>query len=93
MSRAATARSLELEPIDRLEEKIKMLVSMISRLKADQSRAAEENARLARELEAARSRIADSEAGLAEVDALRMERETIRVRVSDMLHQLEGISL
>ena len=93
MSRVAAARSLELEPIDRLEEKIKMLVSMISRLKADQSRAAEENARLARELEAARSRIADSEAGLAEVDALRMERETIRVRVSDMLHQLEGISL
>jgi len=93
MSRAAAARSLELEPIDRLEEKIKMLVSMISRLKADQARAAEENARLARELEAARSRIADSEAGLAEVDALRMERETIRVRVSDMLSQLEGISL
>jgi len=93
MSRVAAARSLELEPIDRLEEKIKMLVSMISRLKADQGRAAEENARLARELEAARSRIADSEAGLAEVDALRMERETIRVRVSDMLHQLEGISL
>jgi len=93
MSRVAAARSLELEPIDRLEEKIKMLVSMISRLKADQARAAEENARLARELEAARSRIADSEAGLAEVDALRMERETIRVRVSDMLSQLEGISL
>jgi regulator of replication initiation timing len=93
MSRATAARSLELEPIDRLEEKIKMLVSMISRLKADQARAAEENTRLARELEAARSRIADSEAGLAEVDALRMERETIRVRVSDMLHQLEGISL
>jgi hypothetical protein len=38
-------------------------------------------------------RIADSEAGLAEVDALRMERESIRMRVSDMLQQLEGISL
>jgi regulator of replication initiation timing len=93
MSRTAAARSVELEPIDRLEEKIKMLVSMIGRLKADQARAAEENARLSRELEAARSRIADSEAGLAEVDALRMERESIRVRVTDMLQQLEGISL
>jgi regulator of replication initiation timing len=93
MSRAAAARSVEVEPIDRLEEKIKMLVSMISRLKADQARAVEENARLSRELEAARSRIADSEAGLAEVDALRMERESIRMRVSDMLQQLEGISL
>jgi regulator of replication initiation timing len=93
MSRTATARSVEVDPIDRLEEKIKLLVSMISRLKADQARAAEENARLSRELEAARSRIADSEAGLAEVDALRMERESIRVRVSDMLQQLEGINL
>jgi regulator of replication initiation timing len=93
MSRAATARSVELEPIDRLEEKIKMLVTMIGRLKADQARAAEENARLSRELDAARARIADSEAGLAEVDALRIERESIRVRVTDMLQQLEGISL
>jgi hypothetical protein len=37
--------------------------------------------------------MADSEAGLAEVAALRMERETIRGRVSDMLEQLEGLSL
>ena len=93
MSRTATARSVDVDPIDRLEEKIKLLVSMIGRLKADQARAAEENVRLSRELEAARSRIADSEAGLAEVDALRMERESIRVRVSDMLQQLEGINL
>jgi regulator of replication initiation timing len=93
MSRTATARSVELEPLDRLEEKVKMLVAMIGRLKADQSRAAEENARLSRELESARARIADSEAGLAEVATLRMERESIRGRVSDMLEQLEGLSL
>ena len=92
MSRAA-ARSIDLEPIDRLEEKLKMLVSMIGRLKAEQVRAADENARLARELEAAKARIADSETGLAEVAALRMERESIRGRVSDMLEQLEGLSL
>ena len=93
MSRVATARSVDFEPIDRLEEKINMLVSLIARLKADQARAAEENARLARDLESARARIADSEAGLAEVAALRIERETIRGRVSDMLDQLEGLSL
>ncbi len=93
MSRATAARSVEFEPIDRLEEKVKMLVAMIARLKADQARVAEENMRLARELEAARERIADSEAGLAEVNALRMERDSIRVRVSDMLQQLEGLSL
>jgi len=93
MSRATAARTVELEPIDRLEDKIKLLVDFIARLKADQARASEENARLSRELEAARARIADSEAGLAEVANLRMERETIRGRVSDMLEQLEGLSL
>jgi len=92
MSRAAT-RSVELEPIDRLEEKVKALISMIGRLKADQARAHEENMRLTRELEAARAIIAESEAGLAEVSALRSERETIRGRVSDMLEQLEALSL
>ena len=55
MSRTAAARSVDLEPIDRLEEKVKMLVAMIGRLKADQARAAEENARLSRELESARA--------------------------------------
>jgi len=73
MSRTAS-RSVDLEPIDRLEEKVKLLVSMIGRLKADVGRAAEENTRLARDLESARRQIADSEAGLAEVSALRMER-------------------
>jgi regulator of replication initiation timing len=92
MARVAS-RSVDLEPIDRLEEKVKMLVSMIGRLKADNARATEENARLSRELEAARTQLADSEAGLAEVTALRMERESIRGRVSDMLEQLEGLSL
>ncbi len=92
MSRTAT-RSTELEPIDRLEEKVKALVEMITRLKTDQSRASEENTRLSRELEAARARIADSEEGLAEMAALRTERETIRGRVTDMLDQLEGLSL
>ena len=93
MSRTAAARNVDLDPIDRLEDKVKALVVMIGRLKADQARAAEENARLSRELEAARAQIADTESGLAEVAMLRSERETIRGRVSEMLEQLEGLSL
>ena len=92
MSRTVS-RSVDLEPIDRLEEKVKTLVSMIAKLKTENARANDENTRLSRELEAVRAQLADSEAGLAEVTALRMERETIRGRVSDMLEQLEGLSL
>jgi regulator of replication initiation timing len=85
--------SAAIEPIDRLEEKIKVLVNMIGRLKGEQTRAAEENARLTRELEALRARVADAEGVSAEVSALREERDQIRARVSDMLQQLDALNL
>ena len=60
MAKTAT-RSVELEPIDRLEEKLKLLVGMVERMKAEQARAAEENQRLSRELDAMRARLASSD--------------------------------
>ena len=56
MAKTAT-RSVDLEPIDRLEEKVKLLVSLVERMKLEQARAAEENQRLARELDALRARL------------------------------------
>jgi len=87
------ARSVELEPIDRLEEKLKLLVSMVERMKADQTRAAEENQRLTRELDALRQRVASGEPLAAELSSLKEERDVIRTRVTDMLEQLEALSL
>jgi regulator of replication initiation timing len=92
MAKTAT-RSVDLEPIDRLEEKVKLLVGLVDRLKADQSRAADENQRLSRELDALRGRLAASEGVAAELSALKEERDVIRTRVSDMLEQLEALSL
>ncbi len=45
--------SVELEPIDRLEEKLKLLVNVVERLKTEQARAAEENQRLTAEVDLA----------------------------------------
>ena len=45
MAKQAFAQDVEFEPIDRLEEKVTLLVTMVARLRADQARAAEENAR------------------------------------------------
>ena len=92
MAMTAT-RSIEIEPIDRLEEKLKLLVGMVERMKAEQAKAAEENQRLARELDALRSRIAAGETFASEVSALREERELIRARVGEMLEQLEALNL
>jgi regulator of replication initiation timing len=92
MAKTAT-RSVELEPIDRLEEKLKLLVNMVERMKADQAHAAEENQRLSRELETMRARLATSEALASELSSLKEERDVIRTRVTDMLEQLEALSL
>ena len=87
------AQPVDLEPIDRLEEKVKRLVAVVDRMRAEQTRASEENLRLSRELDAARSRLADAEGRTSEVHALIEERDLIRSRVSDMLQQLEALNL
>jgi regulator of replication initiation timing len=92
MAKTAT-RSVDLEPIDRLEEKVKLLVGLVDRMKADQARAAEENQRLARELDAMRARLTASDGLANELSVLKEERDVIRTRVSDMLEQLEALSL
>jgi regulator of replication initiation timing len=90
---AKTGPTLDLEPIDRLEEKVKLLVSVVERLRGEQARMADDNARLARELDAAKARMADSEQATAELATLRTERDDVRTRVTDMLAQLESLNL
>jgi len=92
MVKTAT-RSVDLEPIDRLEEKMKLLVGMVDRMKTEQVRAAEENQRLSRELESMRTRIASSDGLANELSSLKEERDVIRTRVTEMLEQLEALNL
>jgi len=82
-----------LESIDRLEEKIKLLVNTIVRIKAEQVRAGEENAKLKGEIETLKARITTAEGAGAEVASLREERELIKGRVTEMLQQLDGLNL
>jgi regulator of replication initiation timing len=91
MAKQAVARTVDLEPIDRLEEKVKLLVSVVAQLRADHTKTLDENARLTQELESVRARLTDAEAATTELDALRDERDLIRSRVSEMLEQLEAI--
>ena len=86
-------RSVDFEPIDRLEEKVKLLVSLVERMKLETARAAEENQRLSHELDALRGRLASSEGVVTELSTLKEERDVIRTRVTDMLEQLEALSL
>ena len=90
-SSAARTSQSELDPIDRLEDKIKRLVDLIAQMRADQAASADANARLGQEITALRGRLADAESTTTEISALRDEREIIRTRVAEMLEQLEAI--
>jgi regulator of replication initiation timing len=82
-----------LESIDRLEEKIKLLVNTIVRIKGEQARVAEENGRLKSEIDGLKARINSAESAGVEVTTLREERDLIKSRVSDMLKQLDSLNL
>ena len=104
---AVAAQAVDLEAIDRLEQKLKQLVGVLHQTRADysrtndelartrtaQARAAEENTRLRAELDAAKGRLTDAEGAGAELSALRGEREHIRSRVDEMLKHIEGLNL
>ena len=91
MARQPGVRTTDFEPIDRLEEKIRLLVEMVTRLRGLHAQAAEDNARLAQENEVLRERLGSAQGHEAEVDTLRGERDAIRGRVAEMLSQLESI--
>jgi regulator of replication initiation timing len=86
-------RDVDLEPIDRLEEKVKMLVGMIDRLRADQTRAMDENTRLTREIDGLKARVNAADGLTGELTSLREERDLIRSRVDEMLTQIESLNL
>lgn len=88
-----TIRGVDLEPIERLEEKVKRLVEAMAALKQEHARAQEENRRLTREVETLAARLTDAEGTSAELTVLRDERDHIKQRVSSLLDQLDGLDL
>jgi hypothetical protein len=93
VAKAVATRSIDLDSIDRLEEKVKLLVGLVERLRASEGRLSDENGRLVRELDTALARLTASEGSGAEIEALREEREIIKSRVEDMLAQIEALNL
>lgn len=90
---AKTATTVDLQPIDRLEEKVKQLVQLVDRLRSENTRVADDNVRLMRELEAVKARVSEADTAGAELATLREERDVVRARVSDMLAQIDRLSL
>jgi regulator of replication initiation timing len=93
MAKALEDVSVDLRPVDRLEEKIKLLIHVLERSRQEQARLTEENLHLNRELDGLRVRLSEAESVAAEMKSLREERDVIRGRVAEMLEQLETLQL
>lgn len=87
------AVDIDVEPIERLAQKVKGLISVLERTRDELSQTTEDNVRLSREVEELRAQLASAERSEADATSLRKERDEIRARVSEMLDQLESISV
>ena len=86
-------QTIGIEPIERLEEKVRLLVSLLEKLRTDQSRLAEENRGLRMQVDQLEARLVEAESAGSEATALRQERDLVRSRVEEILGQLEGLQL
>jgi FtsZ-binding cell division protein ZapB len=90
---AKTERPADTEALDRLEDKVKLLVALVGRMRNEHAQTADALQRTTRELDDARLRLKEAEAAHAEMAALKDERETVRTRVSSLLAQIEDLNL
>ena len=88
-----TGAAVDLQPIDRLEDKVKQLDTLIDTLRAEKARAVDDAARLQQEVAAMKARLADGATASAEVSTLREERELIRTRVAQMIATIDRLKL
>ena len=87
------AAAVDVQPIDRLEEKVRQMVSVIDALRAEKAKAVEESARLQQEVASLRTRLAEGASATADLATLREERDLIRARVTQMISHIEKLNL
>ena len=90
---AKSAQSVEIDAIERLEEKVRKLVALVEEMRGERARLAAENRALSDEVGGLRKKLVDGEGAAAEVATLREERDQVRSRVKDMLAQIEALEL
>lgn len=83
----------DLAALDRLEQKVRLLVTEMGRLRAEHAKQAEDNRRLSGELDASLAKLADVEGATAEMAVLRRERDQVRSRVAGILEHLEALDI
>ena len=87
------AAVVDVQPIDRLEEKVRQMVSVIDTLRAEKAKAIEDSSRFQQEVASLKARLAEGATASAELATMREERDLIRARVTQMISQIDKLSL
>ena len=87
------AAAVDVQPIDRLEEKVRQMVSVIDTLRSEKATAIEESQRLQQEVASLKSRLAEGASASADLATMREERDLIRARVTQMISHIEKLNL
>jgi FtsZ-binding cell division protein ZapB len=91
MSNAVPA--VDLGVVERLDEKIRQLITLVERSRAEAAKLRADNERLNKDVDALQSQLVDAEGVATELQAMREERDQVRARVTDMLAQLDALQM
>ena len=90
---STTVTAADLGVVERLDEKIRQLITLVEKSRAESTRLRAENERLGKEVDALQAQLTDAQGVAVELKALRDERDRVRTRVEDMLAQLDALQM
>ncbi len=91
MSQTATAADLGV--VERLDEKIRQLITLVERSRVESTKLRADNDRLGKEVDALQAQLSDAAGVATELQVMREERDQVRTRVADMLSQLDALQM
>lgn len=91
MSNAVPA--VDLGVVERLDEKIRQLITLVERSRSEAAKLRADNERLNKDVDALQAQLVDAEGVASELQAMREERDQVRSRVADMLAQLDALQM
>ncbi len=91
MSNAVPA--VDLGVVERLDEKIRQLITLVERSRAEAAKLRADNERLNKDVDALQAQLVDAEGVASELQSMREERDQVRARVADMLAQLDALQM
>lgn len=90
---STTVTAADLGVVERLDEKIRQLITLVEKSRTENTRLRADNERLARDVDTLQAQLTDAEGVAVELKALRDERDQVRTRVTDMLAQLDALQM